>query len=262
MLVNTFIKMKTLSFETVPQIDTIMCLGAGPSLKDNLSYIKKMKNIVTIGCMPSTGFHYSDVYDYEFKLDYILLRTKYLKKFCSNPNNHDKPIKIAKNFILGDAINQRMSKLSNIYKYINKYNNFFWKPIEYRPQTEEPVEWMTEKIVINDAGIINHNPHDSGLVCVLLSVFFKPKRVIMAGIDGFTNFSQNAEQCQIPHFDLSGKIYNKNAIKTMINHRRLSIPKIINFLQEHGIEVYIFPNTALWGLNPNLLKINCMNICF
>jgi len=211
--------MENINFKNVPQSDYIIILAAGPSINKNIDTIKEYyqkKSTIVI----------SANYNHAIPADYTVFVDK--KRYKEQKNS------IKGKIITGGRINWQKDK--------HLYNKIL--PIKHNAH---PSYLQTKKIIVKSNGKINHEVGNAGFASILISIFFKPKKILAAGFDGPDS------KANFKHFDGHTTIFKQ--IKTKLNLNRKFLTLLIGFLQKRNIKVFVFKNDNFWKLNKNKIGL-------
>ena len=97
------------------------------------------------------------------------------------------------------------------------------------------------EIEIDKNGIIKHSTGGAGFASILLSTFFKPKRIFLVGFDG-------PEKDVMKHYDGKNLKLKKSKIKTA----KKMFSLILKYIIKQKIQIISPSNDKFWGLKKAL----------
>lgn len=213
--------MKLLNYNSVPSYQNILILGGGESTKKARDRILELtKNINPIIISPNITHLLNDIIP-----DFLLFIDQ--KIFDLTINNIKN-----KNIILGSKIKLGTKK---------QHNNIFYR-LQYNPKNNKNIN----KIQIKDSGYIKHMVGNSGIACLLSSIFFKPKCIYFSGFDG-PNISTN----YISHYNGKKGQISYEKIKKISRFQEI----VISYIISKNINLISFKEDKLWGINKSRLGI-------
>lgn len=214
-------KLQQVKYGLFPEVETVIILAAGPSINSNYDQLNDIiirHNHVVLAC------------NYAFdRINKIPEYTVYIDP-GSYRRNFGKNI-LSPNIIVGPTC--VVSKKHTINR---NYMCFKWNP-DVQP-------FDVQKMIVYPDGSTGHKLSNCGLACLYLSHFFKPTRVIVAGLDG-------AEQDNLTykHFNKKNKTLDPINVKRIKLKKRYLNKLLLPFLKARGIEVFKFKDSNFMGVN-------------
>lgn len=214
-----------LSHKSVPQTDSVIVLGAGPSLTSNLQQIldyKKEHNSIVV----AASRNYPVFAEYTLFVDHV----HYQKQIGSirSPN-------IIMTSWCQDSVGTEK----------NDFNFLVVKALS-RPEV-----YYVDKLEMNKKGTFVHGLGNSGLTTIVSSVFFRPKHVLLAGLDG-----PDGTYGYSVKFDGTRSGYNKKKQKRLRTKEAYMKSNVLwSFLREREIEIRCVPDCPLWGVDKKKREI-------
>jgi hypothetical protein len=211
-------ELPVLNFSNVPQTNLVI-LGAGPSINTSLDRIRRFQKQYN-SIIVAASRHMPLDADYTLFVDDIRYAV---------------------------AIDQIQSPKIIVGSWFNISNKEL-KKRKYMllPAPQYPVVYNTNTIQMNSNNRFEHGLGNSGMACILVSPYFRPDKILIAGFDGPSDDLTH----QIK-FDGSRGKYSKNKQKRL---KDMKIPfmksdKIWKYLSSYNIEVFSIKEDRLWGLD-------------
>ncbi len=221
---------KMFTFDNVEQNDSVVVIGGGPSLTKNIDtvirYIENNKSTVLVA-----NYHHPKI-----KADYTY--------FTDNSvyNSNIKTIKCP-NIVLAYRLLHGRKRL-RVKRLENK--NYFQLGVGKGKQKGNI--YNQKRLEIKRGVVKQQSMGMSGFSCVFMSVFFRPKRVLLVGFDGPADDFKTKKV-----FDGSTRKYPRPY--TIPVKKRYFINTLLPYLRRKDIQLECFKTDALWGANKKKLKI-------
>ncbi len=221
--------MKKFDYSIAERSESVVIVGAGPSSTANMEKIidyAEQNGSVTI--VPNYSYHGLKS-DYVYFTDKITF-AKYMPKMTRNQRI---------------IICQILTHLAKPWLK----DHTFYKVGKHG----KPVVYNADKIKMSSNGEFPYmSLGTAGFACVLLSVLFKPKRILLAGFDGPSDdYSYKIR--------LGEKIKYKRPAKSTKMRESYFVKRLLPFVLSRGIEIDSFKGDRLWKANKNQLGINELN---
>jgi hypothetical protein len=242
---------KQFNYETIPQRDNVVILCAGPSImecKDKIiDYIKINNSIVM-----SANYNYEK---YGIKSDYTYI-TDQIKLYenASKINSHlIIPAKMKTGRENRKQVEIILKKFDDkVFHMIDKLFNLKYDVYMVGEKHEKEVYKIKKGLInISQKGNILHRRLGSaGQGSILLSVIFKPKKILVVGFDGpILDGTYVSKEL----FDGKKVKYgDKNKYNDSVKYiASILIPSVLN----QGIVIETFENVRLYGLNKRKLGV-------
>jgi hypothetical protein len=204
-----------ISYQEVQNNDHLIVMGAGPSINQNINRIKdwqQEKKAIVIGTN----------YKYKIFTDYVV--------FIDNKIYQVRKKEVIGKLIVGQRVHWKSDK--TLYDRI--------LVIKHK---KTPSYLYTKNIKISSTGFINHETGSAGFAALLISGFFNPKEILVAGLDG-------PSKKTMKHFASPTKTL-KNKNKKWFRNNIYYFLKVITFLKKKKINILSFKNDNFWGIDRN-----------
>tara|TARA_Y100000034_G_scaffold133910_1_gene200859 strand:+ start:856 stop:1572 length:717 start_codon:yes stop_codon:yes gene_type:complete len=227
------------NYDTMPQVDRVVVIAAGPSAKKAMHKVEKWIDSKTIVIVTN--------YKFPIKADYtFFVKTKIFKRMHQKV---DGKIVIA-------------SPLCKLGQYQhNKTKRWLMKRVMIFKCRSSPKVWNVDEVKINKDCIVKHDIASSGFGALILATYCRPKELMLIGFDGPTvvKSKKNPEgRYTLKHFNgrTQGRPMDKDHKRIKIEYRAFLRDKMIPFLFNSGIkDIYVCREDKLRGINKKKLKL-------
>lgn len=207
---------------SLPQVDTVVILGAGPSLNEYIDTINDIKDKVIIGSN----------YNFPISSDFTLF---------TGPGTFKHSVReiTSPNIIISQLV---LSRRKRIIDSMTEKQFYVMQNIESKKVYYKEIE-----IKISKEGVFGHSFANSGFTSILVSHFFRPKKVILTGFDGPDLRSDGYYQT---HFNGKDRKWSDPAhgiMKSDFALRQNFLRLILEFLRGKNIDIQILGE--FWGIN-------------
>ena len=210
------------SFDSIPKTKNVAVLAAGPSIKENLprieKYIKEHSALVI-----ASNYHYG------IKSDYTCIGGfDKVEDLLKTPDTGT--------FVFLPQVKGTVERKTMRFKCLSK------------PMTK------TNRILISDKGVINHEPYSAGFSAILLATFARPVEILISGFDGP---KKNGKLIEYEHFNKEKIIDKKNsaAHRRQKKFVRYFVRMLLPFVKSRGIRMLAFDNDPLRGASKRRMRI-------
>jgi len=228
-------KLRKACFNTIPHATHVIALGAGPSLKSNIPAILKWRKKHNAMMIVSN-------YNQGVNADYTT-------------------------FVDTNIFSENIAKANGIIVLTPEIPEKYWPPyvkdrvmilqVGKRRDTEKKYR----PIVMKKKGMFNFHPRSAGYAAILMSVFFRPNHLLIAGFDGrnicksepdhkYRYLNGKTKRIKIPR---NKRWVNRDLIKQFTN-------VLLPYIRSESIQVHAFANDRLSGLKPKSLNIRIKKI--
>ncbi len=225
--------MKYASYESMRQCDSVVVLGAGPSINDNIDLIKKWKEQNRALVIVSN-------YVYPMLADYTVFVSR--KIFRSYSKKSDGQLIIAP-WIYDRLGNKDKEALSGDTLVINCST----KGIQ-----------EVSQIKIKKNGCIPFDPASSGFAAILLASFCKPQKLLIAGFDGIKRHKD--KKITQKYFHGKHRKLKEYTLRIRMHrlYKRYFSKQLIPYVVSQGTEIYACSSDRLRGINPKATGIQIL----
>jgi len=208
-----------------PETENVIILAAGPSINanyDKLNQIVDSCNNIILACNYSFT-RVRKIPEYTVYIDPGAYRRNYGPRIKSP------------NILVGPTCILKEKHLDG-----KNFMKFKWNA------KVQPFD--VKQMIVHSDGSTGHKLSNCGLACLYLSHFFKPKRVIVAGMDG-----PEPDNSTYRHFNnVTKKLDSINVTRIKLKKRYLK-KLLLPFLASQGIEVLKFSNSKFMNVRvPNI----------
>lgn len=221
--------MKPFTYDTAPQNDSVVVIGGGPSTQ-------RYRNRI----LEYVRFHNSTVISANYNYDWIDVDYTYFtdKKFYIKQIRKITCPKI----IVGQRV------LNYIPKEEKQKRTYYKVGIHGCPNV-----YKQKQLVIPKNGVVRYKDlGTSGFSAVFVSIFFRPKTVLLVGYDGPTS------DCKYK-VKLDGtKIRYKDPVELVRKKKNYFLKTLLPFMNQQNIQMESFALDALWGVDKNKLGIEIL----
>lgn len=219
-------------YNHIAQCDTVIVLGGGPSTRKNIKSINSF--IANNNCIV-LGANYS--YDFISRMDYTY--------FGDWRRFRDRFKDVRSNVIVAVTLVDRFSPV--FWDEVRKDRKCYEVFTRGRKHGQNAKRWK-----ITREGLFPHGKiSPSGFAVAVLSAVFRPKKVILFGLDG--PIVTNKNMLKKKRFD--GVIKEYGTKKKFRTRQRYLSRFVLPFLHGQDIDVYCPRNSPFWRLNKKKKKI-------
>lgn len=227
--------MTKIRYNTFEPCDSVIVLGAGPSLNKNLplikNYIANKDKTIILAC----NYNYSLESNFTVFIDRLV--------FISN-------IEIIQNKNI--IITNRIYNYKKCRQLIDKTNRNFYlidtnENISICKFDKTTTSFELNKIIVDENGKVGHNLGNAGQTALFAAHYFKPKKIIALGFDGMDKNKQK----KFDGREMTLNEKNRKTIKYKVDYMQ---NRLIPFLKEKSIEIFAFDNDRFWGIKRDSIK--------
>jgi len=216
------IKARPFCYRVAPKSESIVVVGAGPSVTDNIGaaaeYARENKSIVLC------ANYYERAIDYDY-IVYVDVK-KYKETIPTLPESK---IIAHRGIPLSDRVLKK-HKIWRIALNIKKKHLYVSRGVRFPSDGKFPYCSLG----------------NAGFTSALMSAYFKPKKVLLVGFDG-PIFKKDGSPKSIAKDD--GRFHNFVNLGRAARKVKHFRSRLIPFLKSKGIVVQAFSNDNLWGIN-------------
>jgi len=209
---------KVFNQKNVEQSDSVVVMGAGPSLQHNLDkikdYIAENDSLVV-----AAGRQFPIEADYTLFVDEAQYNS--YRKQVRSPH------------VILPIYHRSLVKTKHDYLFTNC--------------TLRPKVYYVKRIRVTEDGEFQHGIGSSGFSAIITSVFFRPKKLLIVGIDGPTKIKKDYYSVKFNgernKYRRGKKKYWEDKIKFVKSD------KMWKFLRKYNVSVESFQSDRVWGVD-------------
>jgi len=223
---------KQANYDTMPKVERIVVLAAGPSAKKAINKVRNWKNKNTVVIVTN--------YRFPIKANYTFFVSP--KVFQQQYKNVTGKIVITKPYI-------------KIGQY-RKDKNIMKRIVIFKCGKEKV--WNIDKIDIDKKGVVQHDIASSGFGALLFATYFDPTELLILGFDGP---NKTDKKYILNHFNgkKQKRVLDERHIKLDNDYRNFMKNKMIPYLFDSGIkEIYLCKEDRFRGIDKNELKVKVL----
>jgi len=238
------------NFNTVKQRDSIVVLCGGPSTTVNAGrlkqYIKKESSVVL-----SANYNFFKTIGIKSDYTYITDQMKLFENMSLLNSNLIVPVKMKTELRNASRLQRALTRYrGDVRLYIERRKPFRINTYMIGDKKKTSIYKEKDKILMSLNGEFPYRRLGSaGQGCILLSLVFKPKKILVVGLDG-----------NVPGDISKKRMFYGSIVSYASEEKHASVieflkHKLFPFMSGQGAEIETFNNVGFYGLNKKKLGV-------